>query len=214
MKKTLLFLVVVFSARFAAAQFYIAPSYSYSLPVMKHAIADDFIIDPNGMFWHSMQGSFGGGTGIGGKIGCRLPNGLVIEFNAESFRSNTVSAVFSDSTSPSFNVTCEREAQITGMRFTPKIGYAVGRDKLTLSFTSGVVISTGLNMNMKFTELHADPSSPSWYTDREENYFGNTALGVHTAAGVTYRFWKGFYTSGAVWQFPVVETERRRGGEV
>lgn len=64
-----------------------------------------------------------------------------------------------------------------------------------MSFTSGAVITTGLHMDMHYREAQVDPSAPSFIVEKDEEHFGNMAIGFHSGAALTYRFYKGFYTA-------------------
>lgn len=116
MKKILLPLLLL-SSKLVIAQLYISPYYSYSLPVLNHVIAQHYMSNPSGYWQHSMYGSFGGGNSYGGTMGYRFHNGLVGEFSAETFKSNTVTTEMHDSLDPSYTVIYNREASVQATRF-------------------------------------------------------------------------------------------------
>lgn len=190
MKKIMPLLLLLLTAEPAFAQLYIAPSYSYALPVLRQEIVTDYIADPNGTMCNVMYGSFGGGSSVGGTFGYQFPNGFVVAMDGEWFGSNRVTEEFRDSTSPSFNVVCRREAVLKGHRFVPKIGYAISRNKFTFTVTNGVIFSTGLLFNMRYTE-----QSDSWSVYKEENHSGKAAWGFRSALAMRYHFGKVLYAS-------------------
>ncbi len=187
MKKLLLITsLILLSGSFLQSQTYFGFSYGYSTPIMKHLIASDFSTGSSGFaLFKNMFGSFGGGNSIGGMVGYRFPSGFVCEVNVERFNANDLSYDFYDSTATPYVRHIHRDADLEGLKIIPQLGYAVGKNRISGWFKSGLIIGTNMVMTMNYSQ----EDGSKYY--RNERYEGNLAIGFRQSAGISYELFKG-----------------------
>lgn len=187
MRKIFLSTFALLCFTFLGAQTYFGVSYSPSLPIMKYLIASDFYGGSSGFaLFNGMYGSFGGGSSVGGVIGYRFQSGLIAEVNVEQFNGSGLSYDFYDSTAAPYIRHVHRDAHLDELKITPQLGYAVGKNKISGWFRSGLIIGCNTVMTMNYSETD---NSDSYF--RSTKYDGNCAFGFRQSAGVSYDFFKG-----------------------